>query len=113
MQNVNMATNGKCNCIPNPVIPVSVDTLECRIIVPRLYTYLFHEKCHPIRNLFGTILLLNLSICASLYSPIIVANYAGYLYKSNLPIASTNQSSTERTTVVNLAGSRASEDPRF
>ena len=42
-----------------------------------LYVYLFDEKCHPIRTLFGTILLLNLNICASLYSPIIMANYAG------------------------------------
>ena len=41
-----------------------------------LFAYLFDEKCHPIRTLFGTILLLNLNICASLYSPIIVANYA-------------------------------------
>ena len=43
-----------------------------------LYAYLFDEKCHPICTLFGTILLLNFNICASLHSPIIVANYAGY-----------------------------------
>ena len=33
-----------------------------------------------IRTLFGTILLLNLNVCTSLYSPIIVANYAGYIF---------------------------------
>ena len=66
-----------CMCSTNVAFNIKT-TLECRISVPRLYAYLFDEKCNPIRTLFGTILLLNLNICASLYSPIIVANYAGH-----------------------------------
>ena len=54
-------------------------------------------------TLFGTILLLDLNICAGLHFPIIVANYAGHnvLGKQSLslPIARANQSSTEWFTV--------------
>ena len=45
-----------------------------------LYAYLFDEKCHPIRTLFGTMLLLDLNICAGLHFPIIMANYAGHIF---------------------------------
>ena len=109
-----------------------------------LYAYLFDEKCHSIRTLFGIILLLNLNISASLYSLITVANYAGHNFKESIHSHSlllalinhpwsgllltlkslapnwscmwlpmTAKFSSFRTTVVNFAGSRASEDSRF
>ena len=63
------------------------------------YAYLFDEKCHPISTLLGTILLLDLNICAGLHFPIIVANYAVHNFLGeqslSLPIARANQSSME------------------
>ena len=66
-----------CNCflVFHTFSLMLICTLECQI--DSLYSYLFDQKCHPIHTLFGTIRLLDLDICDSLYSPIIMVNNSG------------------------------------